>query len=333
VFWVGLGNEVAMNERKKILYIAGWGRSGSTLVDNILGQVDGFFSVGELSEIWERGSKGLCSCGVAIAACEVWVRIFTDAFGLDPSKVDFARLLQLTKRTDRLRHLWWLLIPAARNLLGSQRGLREYMDATQAMYQSVFNVTGASTLVDSSKHPSHGYLLGLLNLGDVYVLHLVRDSRATAYSFQQRRVDPGLPTGYARQFSVARACSKWSANNFTSEWLWKASDKRYLRLRYEEFAARPKQTIETVLRFVNEERAQVPFLSDHAVELRPLHGVAGNPIRYKSGTTDIRPDNRWESKMNTPHRLLVTALTSPGLLHYGYRLKALSKQLDGQIRV
>jgi hypothetical protein len=318
-----------MSEGRKILYIAGWGRSGSTIVDNILGQMDGFFSVGELSEIWERGSEGLCSCGAAIAACQVWIQIFNAAFGVDPGKVDFARLLLLTKRTDRLRHLWWLMLPGARNLLGSQRGLKEYMDTTLTMYQSVFNVTGARVVVDSSKHPSHGYLLGLLGIGDVYVLHLVRDSRATAYSFRRRKVDPGLTTGYVRRFSVTRACSKWSANHFTCEWLWKARDKRYLRLRYEDFAARPRETIAAVLRFINEERAQAPFVSDHTVELRPLHGVAGNPVRYKSGATDIRLDNSWVSNMSTSQRLLVTALTSPGLLHYGYGLNAVGKKLAG----
>ena len=35
-------------ERVKVLYIAGSGRSGSTILDRILGQLDGFFSVGEL---------------------------------------------------------------------------------------------------------------------------------------------------------------------------------------------------------------------------------------------------------------------------------------------
>jgi hypothetical protein len=31
------------NDKIKVLYIAGWGRSGSTILGNILGQVAGFF--------------------------------------------------------------------------------------------------------------------------------------------------------------------------------------------------------------------------------------------------------------------------------------------------
>ena len=38
-----------------VLYVAGAGRSGSTLLDNLLGQIPGFFSAGELRYVWERG--------------------------------------------------------------------------------------------------------------------------------------------------------------------------------------------------------------------------------------------------------------------------------------
>ena len=39
----------------RVLYIAGSGRSGSTILDRTLGQVDGFFSAGELCNLWGRG--------------------------------------------------------------------------------------------------------------------------------------------------------------------------------------------------------------------------------------------------------------------------------------
>ena len=37
-----------MSERVKVLYIVGMGRSGSTILANSLGEVDGFFSAGEI---------------------------------------------------------------------------------------------------------------------------------------------------------------------------------------------------------------------------------------------------------------------------------------------
>ncbi|WP_420910932.1 sulfotransferase [Thermus thermophilus] len=38
-------------EKVKVVFIGGYGRSGSTLLDRMLGQVEGFVSVGELRHI------------------------------------------------------------------------------------------------------------------------------------------------------------------------------------------------------------------------------------------------------------------------------------------
>ena len=35
-----------------VLYIGGWGRSGSTLLSHLLGGLDGMVSVGELRYVW-----------------------------------------------------------------------------------------------------------------------------------------------------------------------------------------------------------------------------------------------------------------------------------------
>ena len=61
----------------KVLYIAGWGRSGSTILTNLLGQVPGFFSGGELRYLWERNLAGghECGCGEAFLDCKIWSRV------------------------------------------------------------------------------------------------------------------------------------------------------------------------------------------------------------------------------------------------------------------
>ena len=71
----------------KVLYIAGWGRSGSTILDNVLGQVDGFFSAGELMFLWRRGliEGRLCGCGRPLRDCDVWMHILDRAY---PAGVD-----------------------------------------------------------------------------------------------------------------------------------------------------------------------------------------------------------------------------------------------------
>ena len=41
-------------DKIKVLYIAGNGRSGSTLLGVLLGQIPGFFNVGEVRRVWDE---------------------------------------------------------------------------------------------------------------------------------------------------------------------------------------------------------------------------------------------------------------------------------------
>jgi len=52
------------------LFIAGAARSGSTLLDRVIGKRDGFCSTGELQFIWRRSFREdqLCGCGVSFTS-------------------------------------------------------------------------------------------------------------------------------------------------------------------------------------------------------------------------------------------------------------------------
>jgi hypothetical protein len=45
----------AAGGRVTVLYVAGTGRSGSTLLARVLGEADGFVAAGELRYVWQRG--------------------------------------------------------------------------------------------------------------------------------------------------------------------------------------------------------------------------------------------------------------------------------------
>src|SRR6185503_6025734 len=67
----------------KVLYLPSAGRSGSTLLDRLLGQLGGVFGAGELSWVWQKGlvENGKCGCGVPLRECPVWNEVFDRAFG------------------------------------------------------------------------------------------------------------------------------------------------------------------------------------------------------------------------------------------------------------
>src|ERR1022692_3637443 len=74
---------------------------------------------------------------------------------------------------------------------GTARDLDEYISYYARLYAAIIKVSGCELVVDSSKHPSLAHCLRWLPDVDLRVLHLVRDSRAVAYSWsrQVRRPD------------------------------------------------------------------------------------------------------------------------------------------------
>jgi len=60
------------------------------LLDNTLGQLEGFVSVGELLHLWDWGllSGWSCGCGTPIPRCSLWSEVLDVAFGdkiIDPA--------------------------------------------------------------------------------------------------------------------------------------------------------------------------------------------------------------------------------------------------------
>ena len=104
-----------------MLYVGGLGRSGSTLIERLIGQVPGACAVGELVHLWERGvtDDERCGCGEPFRQCPFWQQVGKAAFG-GWDEVDVSRVAALRAQVDRNR-----FIPAlARGHLrpGTQRG-------------------------------------------------------------------------------------------------------------------------------------------------------------------------------------------------------------------
>jgi hypothetical protein len=61
----------------KRIYIVGDGRSGSTILDAILGNASDTVSVGECCRFWKRFNekKTLCGCSEKIENCKLWSKV------------------------------------------------------------------------------------------------------------------------------------------------------------------------------------------------------------------------------------------------------------------
>ena len=154
----------------KVLFIASMGRSGSTILDNILGQIPGFISVGEIKFVWERGivENRRCGCGERFRSCPFWTRVFDRAFG-GVDQIHIPEMVSAMNRT-RTRHFPFMLLPGSERIY--RRTQAEYLEKLGSLYRGIAEESGSSVIVDSSKYPSHAFLLRLITDLDVRVLHM-----------------------------------------------------------------------------------------------------------------------------------------------------------------
>jgi hypothetical protein len=303
----------------KVLYVVGLGRSGSTILSNSLGQIEDYFSAGELNFIWRHNviENRLCGCGRPFRECPVWTKVMDEAFG-GMDGVDAREMMRLQASGTRTRHIPLMLTARGDGVLKER--LEKLLINYRRLYEAIGSVTGSRVIVDSSKEPAHGYAMSLLPDVDFYVLHLVRDPRAAAYSWLKKKPQPDTDTReHMARFSPTKSSVLWDAWNASAEALWRRTPERYLRLRYEDFVADPRASLERILELVGV-TAELPLAGEREVRLGVSHTVSGNPNRFETGAVELRPDREWISEMSSRDRALVTALTLPLLPRYGYRI-------------
>jgi hypothetical protein len=295
-----------------VLLLAGSGRSGSTMLANVLGSIDGVFCGGEVRYLWERGLRDgrLCGCGEPFGDCPVWRSVLRTA-AVEGGPADVERLIGLSRRAGRIRNL--------PGMVASGRGggrildrLEDYADHVGRLYPAIAAVTGCSLVVDSSKLPAYGWLLERTPTVDLRVVHLVRDPRAAAYSWQRRKpLSDGAASPLMQRQSPLKSAVLWDVWNVTASTFWRGSD-RYLRVGYEDFVRRPRHWTERILEMAGHDTdAGSVFVDDRTVRLRTTHTVAGNPDRLRTGDVSLRLDDEWITAMRRRDRALVSALTAP----------------------
>jgi hypothetical protein len=312
----------------RVVYLGGLGRSGSTLLERLLAELPGVSALGEVVHMWQRGvvENERCGCGAEFGACGLWSQVGKAAFdGWD--KINVQRIAELRASTDRTRFIPRLA--AGKLPAKMQPSLTEYTDYYLKVYQAVADVTGSDTVIDSSKHPSLAFCLARRRPEvDLRVIHLVRDSRAVAYSWTTRvaRPDAGGES-YMTTYPPVRAAGHWNAENFALQLLARRGTP-VLRVRYEDLVRSPEQTMRLLAGFagLRADASTLGFIGtdgdSRTAVLREAHTASGNPMRFSTGKVSIRGDERWREAMPGGHRRAVTAMTLPLLSHYGYLRRA-----------
>jgi Sulfotransferase family len=289
----------------RVLYIGGAGRSGSTLLDRVIGMHDGFCSLGELYFIWERSFREnqLCGCGRPFLECPFWEQVSQRSFGTESKRFDAERVIRLKEQIG-----WKRYILRQGLHLGGGGGIRD--------------IAGCRVVVDSSKDPVHGFILARTPGIEVHVVHLVRDPRAVAFSWRRSRRRPEIhwTDEEMPKERIYTSAVRWAGENGLVERLGRTA-AGYCRIRYEDFVVAPDRVLDEVFApygWLADSRGR---LQDLAVDLEPTHTVSGNPMRFKQGKVELRLDSEWQGAMAPADRRLVTAATWPLMRRYDYPMR------------
>ena len=306
----------------RVLVIGGWGRCGSTLLDMMLGQMDGFVSAGEVRELWLRGcaENRPCGCGAPFRDCVFWRQVGDEAFG-GWDRLDLETILRVRYSRDRAWGLPRLFL--TRDRPGDDE-LQSYVDALARLMKAIATVSGASVVIDSSKLPSHTLLLARAQGLDLRLVHLVRDSRGVAFSNRKhvlKTVTAGEPTTLPRYGSLGSS-TRYAVYNGMNDVIARSGLVPAMRLRYEDLIDDPRGKLLEVARHASGDGDHdLSFLRGDEAVLEASHLVDGNPVRFAQGPLRLAVDDEWRRRLPTGERHAISALTYPFLRRYGYQLR------------
>jgi glycosyltransferase involved in cell wall biosynthesis len=299
-----------------VIYIAGSGRSGSTILERTLGEMPGFVNVGELIDLFWRVAprSERCGCGQVFASCPFWTGVGARAFGGWESE-HLAAVHRLQSRVARQRHL-----PRLVALSHSGRDFRadvtSYGRDYASLYQAIAAEAGADYIVDASKRPAQALALARSGI-DVRVIHLVRDVRGVAYSLSKHVTRPHAvaETDVMSHRTPAGAAARWVACQSEVALLGPCG-LPVTRMRYEDFVTQPRRSIEQALTELGlpSGPSDLSHIGDGQIFLGRSHGLSGNPSRFREGAVTLQADELWRSEMSARDRRIVTAIGLPHLL-------------------
>ena len=275
-----------MGKKKiKLIYIAGTGHSGTTLISLIIGSSKNCLPLGELhflQEYKKSSKKFLCDCGKPLEQCEFWSKI---VYNVDTNKLFLLNDSLWNKVKFILSVLFYPL---------TKPNFKKYTDSK--LYQLITNhpECNGKIVVDSSKVIRRMCYLSTLSDIDLKIVHCVRDCRGVICSYERKGQN------WAKTFMV------WLLTNsilsiIKSKGFIKSN---YIRLSYDQFTVDPIKFIRKINRKF-ELNISENFLDE--INNAQYHIFAGNRLR-KRKISSISRDISWNSKFPLLKKIIINII-------------------------
>lgn len=300
-----------------VIYVVGYGRSGSTILNIMLGQHPDIFAAGELRNLTTRAwqSNEYCSCQNNVQSCPFWIEVMDSWLGEigKDGLEEYARLQRQEETFSGLPELQFKFGAASSEI-------ETYLAMTDALLKSVKTVSGKPVIADSSKLPGRARAYFGHAHQQSRIVHLIRDGRGVAWSLRKaynKDVRQGIERKMAGK-SVLRTGLMWMATNLAAERVCRRTGNgREIRLRYEDLVTQPEASLEQIGVGLGLDFSGVIEKIAHGEELDPGHTVAGNRLRMATQIT-LKPDTDWKQSLSPQDRKSFQLLCGWLQKRYGY---------------
>lgn len=290
----------------KIIYIAGDGRSGSTLLEMVLANIEDSISVGEAARFWKRFSEGdsNCGCGSKITECALWSGL--NEFSKGEAGINNMEMATRVMEINRYRN--FKKIPD----LVRDPAWEAFNRCVKSFYEQIAEISGNDVIIDSSKSVPWLYYLKSLNFCEVQVIHVERALKNVANSWKKKI---SLPEYNYRNVEMPIKSNYTIAKN---AWKVQRQLKRLRRtypiyyVNYEQFIGSFDSCLIPLSEFLDNK------IEIESIEILPNHAIGGNPIRFSENKTiKLRTREEATENLSGPEKVFFVAFQT--FLNFVYR--------------
>lgn len=273
-------------DRKRLVYVIGAGRSGTTILDIILGNIEGGLSLGEVNRYYKRnGNPPLRPPHDAVA-------IFWSEFRarLEATHPLFSDLKYLQKEQDKNEYH----TAAFRVLFG--RTAKSYKKHLKAFYEVLLDYAPGQIIIESSKYPLRAINLfkALKSLPiEVGFVYLKKDPLQVVESFNRKGIEQPSKGFWAANlyYLLTNGLCMLAVKSLSRQ------GARVCTITYKQLSLKPIETLEQIERELEINTKQSQKLIQKAQPLNTGVMFDGNRIRlqseikYKPNGQDRKPSN------------------------------------------
>lgn len=302
----------------RVVYITGANRSGSTVLNAVLGNHPFIQSVGELVWIASDGwiNNFYCSCGKPSQECPFWVAVHHTWCDLNGS-VTIQEHLEMQNKVKRFRQ-WPFLLHESWN---NSHTFQLYAEQTFLILKAIQMVSGCMTIVDPSKGLERAYVLSSIPDIDLKVIQLVRDPRGVVWSHKKallKALDKRLRRDTYPQ-PAWRTALYWCRMNLLADWLRRqVGPERSLLVRYEDFMLETRPILQKIGDFIGVDLSDIQQAINRGEKLYFGHTIAGNRVRMQ-GELRLKFDQEWRQHLSLRDRRVTEIISGPLMARYGYK--------------